>query len=77
MQHSDYRILNKILDFLVILFIQKIYRYILYINNDRNPRTFNFTPGSGQTVTGLHLSPPREAGPLTRNVMFRKNSYLL
>jgi hypothetical protein len=50
-------------DFLVILFLQKVYRYISYINNERNPR--------------LHLSPPREASPLTYNIMFHKNSSLL
>jgi hypothetical protein len=38
---------------------------------------FDHTPGSGQAVTGLHLSPPRAAGPLTNNIMFHKNSILL
>jgi hypothetical protein len=34
-------------------------------------------PDSGQALTGLHLSPPRGAGPLTHNVVFHKNSFLL
>jgi hypothetical protein len=38
---------------------------------------FDFTPGSGQAVIELHLVPPREAGPLTHNIMFHKNSFLL
>jgi hypothetical protein len=46
-------------------------------SDDRNPRTFYYTPSSGQAVTGLHPSPPREAGPLTHNIMFHKNSFLL
>jgi hypothetical protein len=46
--------------FLVQLFIRKIYRYILYVNNDRNPRAFDFTPGSEQAVTGLRLPAARE-----------------
>jgi hypothetical protein len=76
---SNYRISN-IIEFCSKIFIQKIERYILYINNQqflRNPLTFNYTPDSGNAVTGLHLSPPREAGPLTHNVMFHKNSFLV
>jgi hypothetical protein len=34
-------------------------------------------PGSGIVVTRLHLSPPREAGPLTCNITFHKNKFLL
>jgi hypothetical protein len=54
-----------------------ICRYILYRNNHRNPRIFNYTPDLGQAVTGLHVSAPREAGPLTHNIMLHKNSFLL
>jgi hypothetical protein len=33
--------------------------------SDGYPRTFDYTPGSGQAVTGSYLSPPREnAGSL-------------
>jgi hypothetical protein len=49
--------------FLLTLFIRRIYMYTLYINNDWNLST-DYTPGSGQAVTGLHLSPSTEAGPL-------------
>jgi hypothetical protein len=40
---------------------------------------FDYTPGSGQEVTGLHLSASREAGPLThtRSVVVHKNPFLL
>jgi hypothetical protein len=38
---------------------------------------FDYAPGSRQAVTGLHFSPLRGAGPLTCNVMFHKNSFLL
>jgi hypothetical protein len=41
----------------------------MYINNERNPRTFDNTPGSGQAVTGLHLSLLRRAGPLAHNIV--------
>jgi hypothetical protein len=47
------------------------------MNSDRNRGHSTYTPGSGQTVTGLHLSPPREAGPLTHSVVFHTNSFLL
>jgi hypothetical protein len=56
---SDYWFSNK-KKVLVKLFIQKIYRYILYTNNDRKPRMSDHTPGSGQAITGLHLSTPGE-----------------
>jgi hypothetical protein len=46
--------------------------------HDRNPRTLDYTPGLGQAVTGLHLSPPpREAVTLTCNVMLHNNCVLL
>jgi hypothetical protein len=48
--------------FVVKLFVQKMYMYILYLKKDRNPRVLDYTPGSGQAVSGLHLSQPREAG---------------
>jgi hypothetical protein len=38
---------------------------------------FDYMPDSRQVVTGLQLSPPREAGSLTYDIMFHKNSYLL
>lgn len=31
----------------------------------------------GKSVTGLLISPPRKTGPLTHNIMFRMNSFLL
>jgi hypothetical protein len=34
-------------------------------------------PDLGEEVTGLHLSPPEEAGSLTHNIMFQKNSFFL
>jgi hypothetical protein len=34
------------------MFILTIFRYIWYTNNDRNPRTLAYKPGSGQAVTG-------------------------
>jgi hypothetical protein len=80
---SDYRIVRitgfqiKIIDLFVKLYIQKFRLYILYINNDRNPRSFDYTSGSEQAVTALHLSPPRETGPLIHKVMLHKNSFLL
>jgi hypothetical protein len=46
---------------------------MLYINNDWNPRILDYTTGSGQEITGLHISPPREAGQLTHNIMFHNN----
>jgi hypothetical protein len=61
---------------MVKLLIQKIYMYILYANNDRKPRTCDYTQGSGQAVTGLHHSPLREAGPLTHNIMSHNYSCL-
>jgi hypothetical protein len=33
---------------------------------------FDYTSGSGQTVTGIHLSPPREGG----YIVFHENSFL-
>jgi hypothetical protein len=74
---SDYGISNKKLDFSVEIFTQNNCKYILYINNDRNPRTFDHKPGPGQAVTELHLSPPREEVPLTYYVVFHNNSLLL
>jgi hypothetical protein len=32
---------------------------------------------SWEAVAGLHLSPPREAGPLTHNIMFYNNLFSL
>jgi hypothetical protein len=81
--YSDYLIIHitgfpvNISNVFVKLFGQKIYRHILYINNDRNALTFNCMPGSEQVVTELQLSPPTESGSLERNVMFHKNSFLL
>jgi hypothetical protein len=41
-----------------------------YMNKYRNLRTFDYTPGTGQAVTGLYFSPlPRVAAPLTLKVM--------
>jgi hypothetical protein len=42
---------------------------MLYTNKDWNLRTFDYTTGSGQTVTGLRLQPPREAGPLVHTII--------
>jgi hypothetical protein len=47
------------------------------IHNDRNPWTFDYKPGSGQEVTGLHLLQPTERGPLTYNIIFHNKSFLL
>jgi hypothetical protein len=74
---SDYWLTSKKLDFLSKLLLQKICRYVLYINNDQNPRMFDCTPGSEQAVTGSHLSAPREADPLTLDIILHKNSFLL
>jgi hypothetical protein len=41
--------------FLIKLIIKNICRHMLYISNERGPRTLHYTPDSGQTVTGLHL----------------------
>jgi hypothetical protein len=41
------------------LFIQKLYNYILYTNNPQKLRKLDYTPGSGQAVTALHISPHR------------------
>jgi hypothetical protein len=49
--------------------------YILTTTRTRG--CFDYMPGSGKVVTRLHLSPPREAGPLTHNIMFQKNKFLL
>jgi hypothetical protein len=43
----------------------------------QKPQAFHYTPGSGHVVTDLRLSRPRESAPLTHNVMFHKNEYLL
>jgi hypothetical protein len=51
--------------FSVKLFIQEIYKYILYTNIDQNLETLDYMPGSGQAVTLLLLSPPKQAIPLT------------
>jgi hypothetical protein len=45
--------------------------------NYRNRRTFDCTPSLGQAATRIHLSSSREAGPLTHNIMFHENSFLL
>jgi hypothetical protein len=64
----------KKLYFLVKSLIEKIYSHILYITTGTHGR---YKPGSGEAATGLHLSPPREAGPLTHGIMFHKDSFLL
>jgi hypothetical protein len=65
------------MEFLSKIICLEIYRYISYINKDRNPLKLDYRPGSGQAVTGLHLSPPTEAGPLTHNTMLNNHSFLL
>jgi hypothetical protein len=74
-QTTEFR--TKKSKFSVKVFIEKSYRYILYINNGCNPQMFNYTPVLGQNITGLYLSPPGEAGPLRHNTMFQKNLLLL
>jgi hypothetical protein len=68
---SDYWIHNNI-NTLVQLFIQNIYRYISFINSDRNLRTFHYTPGSGQAATNWHISLLRKAGLLMRTSFFSR-----
>jgi hypothetical protein len=55
------------------LVIQKIYRYILYINSEKFIKYYISSIFSGQAGTGLHASKPRGAGPLTHNIMFHNN----
>jgi hypothetical protein len=75
---SDFWISNKKIDFLVKLLVQEFHNCVsCTIYNDRSPRTLGYAPASGQAVTGLQLSPPREARPLTQSVVFHKNSLLL
>jgi hypothetical protein len=73
---SDYWISNKNLYFLVKLLIQKFCRYIFIhtsINNDRNLRMFDYTPGLGASGNRITSSPPKGTGPLTHNIMVHKN----
>jgi hypothetical protein len=70
---SDYWISNKKFDFLLKLPIHNFYRYILYINKDRKPRTFDYTPGWGQAVTGF----PTKAGPLAHYITLNNNLLVL
>jgi hypothetical protein len=52
----------------VKLFLRKVYGYILH--------TQARIAGSELAVTGLHLSPARDAGPFIHEIMFDKNSFL-
>jgi hypothetical protein len=61
----------------VKLFIKIIFKHILYVNNERNSRKFDYTPGLGLAVTWFYLAPLGEAGLLTQAIMFNNNSFSL
>jgi hypothetical protein len=71
---TGFRIENS--NFSVQLFIPNTLTYILHIKNDQNSWMFDYKPGSGQTITGLNLSEPREGSYLTYNIVFHENSCL-
>jgi hypothetical protein len=50
-----------------VLFIQKIYRYILLCKQRPEPADIRLPAGLGASGNGVALSPLREAGPLTHN----------
>lgn len=74
---SDCWIFNERFELLMKGFVQKFYKYVLCVKNERNPGTFNYSPGSGKAVIGLHPPPPREAGPLTHNIVLHNNLFYL
>jgi hypothetical protein len=51
-----------------------MYMYSIY-KQRLQPVYVRLHAGLGQAVTGLHLSPLTEAGPLPHNVMFHKNLF--
>lgn len=50
--------------------------YVLHTDNARNPWTLDCKSGS-QAETGLHLSPPKEKGPLTQDILVHKDPVIL
>jgi hypothetical protein len=58
------------------MYSKDLYVHFTYNNRKSVRRTSNYTPGSGQEVTVLHLSPAKEAGLVTHKIMFHKNSFL-
>jgi hypothetical protein len=55
----------KDLNFFLKLLIQKICGVIVYVNSDGKLWMFDYMVFLRKAATGVHLSPPREAGLLT------------